>query len=898
MTHRQLPETLPVSCVTGNRFVASRALDLRPINIIGEGNHKYKLADGWRLYSDKDKSTVYNAVVPGTVLTSLVEAGVFPDPYFGLNNLEIPDTLCRTDWWYTLDFDAPQSLADGEAWLDFDGINYIAEIELNDVRLGEMKGAFVRGSFNVTEVLREKDNKLKVKIRPPYNPGIPHEQSPSARGGGNGGFLCLDGPTFISSEGWDWIPGIRDRNIGIWQDVTLKYTGGVKLMDPQIVTRLELPDTTRATVSVSAVLENLRPHDRKVSFNVKFDGREINQEVTLAPMQKLKVELSPEDHRALCVDNPRLWWPNGYGAQNLYNMELSITDGGKVVDVDSVRFGIREFSYDLTAGYPGDSLKRISYRPVAVRSKKPVFNTSDRQEVIWGMTVPRVAEDVDADVVQSVDDPEMEQYLVVNVNGKRIFCRGGNWGMDDGMKRVTRERLEPYFRLHKEANFNMVRNWTGESTEKLFYDLCDEYGMLVFNDFWISTQNYNHEPIDDDLFLRNAEDVVVRFRNHPSIVIWNPRNEGYAPEYIDKALAAMIAREDGTRHYTPNSTHCNLRPSGPWNYYKDKGWYYRERVFGFNTEQGTTSIPTRESILAMMAPVDAWPVSDVWYYHDFHDGQIDFVDDMTEKFGAPESLDDFCRKAQILCYDAHRVMLEAAASKMWNSASGLLLWMSHPAWPSMVWQAYSSDYETMGSFYGCRKACEPVHIQLSPADRTVTVVNTTIKPLENLTATYSRYSPDGKLVASRSVNTGVAENCAVTVFEQPLPSGEYEAGLERLRLTDRKGNELSVNDYLVPGSDGSMKAFNSLPAPRIKAKLSRKGNITTVTLRNAGTVPAISLKLNVRDEATGERVLPAYASEGYFNLLPGESRVVTIECDTEVPVYISAEGYNLESVRL
>ena len=122
-------------------------------------------------------------------------------------------------------------------------------------------------------------------------------------------------------------------------------------------------------------------------------------------------------------------------------------------------------------------------------------------------------------------------------------------------------------------------------------------------------------PINDDnLFLRNAEDVVVRFRNHPSIAVWNPRNEGFAPVYIEEHLAKMIAEKDGTRYYSPNSTHCNLRPSGPWNYHKNPVDYYRDRAHGFNTEQGSTSIPTEESILAMMDVKDAWPISDVWYY--------------------------------------------------------------------------------------------------------------------------------------------------------------------------------------------------------------------------------------------------------------------------------------------
>ena len=122
-------------------------------------------------------------------------------------------------------------------------------------KLGDIRGAFVEGLFDVTECFSD-HNVLAVKIYPPYNPGIPHEQSKAAGRGPNGGQLCLDGPTFISSEGWDWIPGIRDRNIGIWQDVTLAYTGDVTLAYPQVVTDLPLPDTSSADVTVRMEMTN------------------------------------------------------------------------------------------------------------------------------------------------------------------------------------------------------------------------------------------------------------------------------------------------------------------------------------------------------------------------------------------------------------------------------------------------------------------------------------------------------------------------------------------------------------------------------------------------------------------------------------------------------------------
>ena len=151
--------------------------------------------------------------------------------------------------------------------------------------------------------------------------------------------------------------------------------------------------------------------------------------------------------------------------------------------------------------------------------------------------------------------------LVILVNGRKIYCRGGDWGMDDAMKRCSRERLEPAMKLHKLAGFNMIRNWTGEQTEEVLFELCDEYGLLVWNDFWMSTGAYNLLPLDWDLFLSNATDVVRRFRNHPSIAIWCPRNEGYA-EGLEDDLQNIILTEDGTRHYHGNSRGRQLRSSG------------------------------------------------------------------------------------------------------------------------------------------------------------------------------------------------------------------------------------------------------------------------------------------------------------------------------------------------
>src|SRR5208282_5525706 len=239
--------------------------------------------------------------------------------------------------------------------------------------------------------------------------------------------------------------------------------------------------------------------------------------------------------------------------------------------------------------------------------------------------------------VRVLADTRASPYLAIKVNGVRIACRGGNWGMDDSRKRVSRERLEPYFRLHRDANLNIIRNWVGQDTEEVFYDLADEYGMLIWNDFWASTQNYNVEPEDPALFLANARDTILRFRNHPSIVMWCGRNEGVPQPVINEGLIDLINSLDGTRYYSPSSNQVNLQNSGPYKY-QDPVLYFTTLNHGFSVETGTASLSTLESFKAWIAPADRWPISDAWAYHDWHqsgNGDIEpFMAELEAEFGA------------------------------------------------------------------------------------------------------------------------------------------------------------------------------------------------------------------------------------------------------------------------
>ncbi len=846
----QDPATLPRSCAPYSKpevkpepAWADALVADASITAPGKGPAKWTLAHGWRLAAAPgvsaaaatlsragyDATSWYAATVPGTVLTTLVDRGVYPDPDYGLNNLAIPESLNKQQYWYRIEFPTP-ALTDGNhAQLTFNGINYAAEIWMNGERLGSIKGAFTRGIFDVTGRLKPGVvNALAVRIAPPPHSGIPHEQSIKGGAGENGGEMLLDGPTFVATEGWDWIPGIRDRNSGLWQDVTLSVTHDLDLGDAQVVTHLPLPDTSLAEITIEVPVRNLSMMPVEATIMASFEGAAVSKRLTLAPGENV-VTLAPEEFRQLHVDHPRLWWPNGYGRPELYHLHLAVSEADKVSDIKSVQFGIREVTYELSLYDAAGHLQRVEVSPTVARQMHErvvdVSHTGMRElPVGWAASLTAAAEHSPA-VRAVTNEPDMTD-LVLKVNGVRIAARGGNWGMDDSRKRVSRAHLEPYFRLDQLANVNMIRNWVGQNTEKSFYDLADEYGMMVWNDFWESTQNYNAEAEDPQLLLANAGDTVRRFRNHPSIVRWCGRNEGVPQPVVNEGLATLLSELDGTRYYSPSSNQLNLRNSGPYSY-KDPKLYYDTLNRGFSVELGIPSLSTLESLQHSIAPADQWPVSDAWAYHDWHqDGNgnvAPFVEQMDRQFGAATNLKDFERKAQMLNYTLHRAIFEGFNQHLWAPNSGRMLWMTQPAWPSNMWQILSSDYDTQASFYGVQKAAEPRHIQLDLSDGDVTVINTTLETLQGAKASAEVYSLGNTRLYDKSLPVSVDADQITTAFRLDLSRmlDEQRVILVRLRLLDAQGRQISTNLYwLSADGDGSRK-LNTLAPAKIATRIEK-----------------------------------------------------------------------------
>ncbi len=306
--------TAPLSPQSGSDLEARRlAHDSRRLSVSAGG------AGHCRDPRDSPTRSWYAARVPGTVLTTLIDRGVYPDPDYGLNNMAIPESLARQDYWYRAQFVAPEAMTGKRVTLVFDGINYAAEVWLNGARLGDIRGAFIRGVFDVTrQLLPGRANALAVRVSPPPHPGIPSEESIAYGPGENGGSMAIDGPTFIDTEGWDWIPGIRDRDTGIWQDVTLQASGPVRILDATVITQLPLPRIDEAALSILVPLDNQGSSTRTITIQAEFEGVSLRKRVTLPPGQS-EIRLDPAEFPQLNVSHPRLWWPNGYGEPALYH---------------------------------------------------------------------------------------------------------------------------------------------------------------------------------------------------------------------------------------------------------------------------------------------------------------------------------------------------------------------------------------------------------------------------------------------------------------------------------------------------------------------------------------------------------------------------------------------------
>ncbi|HWB26711.1 MAG TPA: glycoside hydrolase family 2 TIM barrel-domain containing protein [Chitinophagaceae bacterium] len=811
------------------------------------------------------------ATVPGTVLTTLLNNKLVPDPFYGMNNEKIPD-IYNTGreyytYWFVKDFKEHKPGGDGLVWLTFRGINYSCDFFLNGHKLNTQPciGMFLRQEFDITPYLaNDGNNRLAVIVYPPDPVG-----NPNGGQGGDGEIAHSITQQYVA--GWDWIQPVRDRNTGIWDKVIIKKTNSIIIKNPHIITLVagaRLPAESvqvPAVIKVTAEIKNALNKPVKGVLKYELAGTVIKQNVVLQPGDFTVVQM-PDD----TLKNPKLWWPNGYGPQNMYSIKLQFVSSTNVLcDELPVKFGVRQL------------------------------------QTKWN---------------------ERTGSMQLMVNGQKIFVKGGNWIISDEMLRFSNERYDAEVRFHRDMNLNMIRVWGGAITERPeFYDACDKYGILVFQDFWNSgdcngrwqdpmkKENQwvrRQYPDDHQLFLASAADQVKLIRNHPSLAFWCGGNEIPPTDDILFPLKdSIIATLDGTRYFFDYSNSDSMsfntlggNGDGPYGI-QDIKTFFAKRTFPFNSEVGSVGVGDYASLERFLPRQDleAFPSNDnpdsVWRYHKYI-GYRDFID----AYGKPSNTKDFANKAQLVNYDQYRGLVEGFTTNMWNWYTGFIIWKTQNPWTALRGQMYDYYLDPNACLYGLHEGSEPLHIMFNAADSMVMIANNTFTTQRNLMMRVKMYDMQGK---SRLI-TDVFNEIGPTTVKNYIPIANVLAKMGgndglflSLRLLNEKQEIISDNLYWLPDSTGVYSGLQHIAIARVSVKAVKTGPGKAAVTINApaGGPVAFFSRISVVDPDNHKRILPVFYSDNYISVLPGESKTITVDfsqAHSSAQPLISIEGWNVQ----
>jgi Exo-beta-D-glucosaminidase Ig-fold domain/Glycosyl hydrolases family 2/F5/8 type C domain/Glycosyl hydrolases family 2, sugar binding domain len=784
------------------------------------------------------------ATVPGTILASFLNDGAIANPDFGDYQYDVSDSYFCSDFWYRDQFVAPAAGAQRHIWLNFDGINWKAEVYLNGQPVGRIDGAFARGRFDVTELIKPgAQNALAVRIVANANPGGTKDKAGRTV---NGGALGRDNPTFHASAGWDWISTIRGRNDGIWNNVTLTTTGPVRVENPLVTTALPLPDTTQADVSVDVALHNQESKAVSGTLHVSFGDVNIDEPENLGPGVTSTVRLTPGTNPELHLDHPKLWWPVGYGEPNLYPVKIEFITGGRVSDSMSFHAGVRQFTYSEDGG-----------------------------------------------------------VLRMWINGRRFIARGGNWGFSESMLRYRAREYEAAMRYHRDLHFNMIRNWVGMTDDEAFYDAADRNGVVIWQDFWLANPWDGPNPDNNSLFLANAEDYLLRIRNHASLGLFCGRNEGYPPQEIDDGLRNLVTLLRPGSHYISSSADGPVSGHGPYRV-EPLRYYFEHAPTKFHSEMGSPNVPETDILASTMPESALWPQGYQWPLHDYFVRsmypQLHFPpNEVDSDFGGATNIADWDSLIQFVDYNSYRGMYEGSN----ENRLGLLIWMSHPAWPSLLWQTYDYFFDTDAGYFGAKHGAEPLHIQWNAATDAVEVTNNSSGAQTGLTAQAEVLNLDGSVKWEKTATLDSPEDSTTSPLTMQYPTGLSKTHFIRLTLS-KDGQVLSRNFYLRGLVENDYTGIRDLGSARVEMKSRVKRDDDswqlTANLHNVSKTPALMVRVKVVREKTGDPILPALFDDNYIALMPGESRTLNItvlNADTrgEKP-RLTVEGYNVNGAPL
>ncbi len=774
-----------------------------------------------------DPARYTDAQVPGEVHLEAMKQGWIADPYVEHNVLSAR-WVEEMIWSYRRHFHVPAEALKGQSWLVFEGLDLVATILLNGEKIGGHRNSFYPCRLDVTGKLREGENLLTVHL----DSGIFDVGDKPDAGYSHSMDSRLHKRHWLRKPqcefSWDWSP--RLINVGIAGSVRLEWTVDETARVDQLVPLVTLSeDLARGHVTARLFVEGLS--DKNIQGVLTGTIVETGQSVT-TPVE-IKTGLHAVE-AALEVENPRLWWPVGHGSPDRYTLKVSLSVGGKIVAERSARIGFRHVEVDQSA------------------------------------------------------HPVSGSYFIVRVNGRPIFCKGGNFVPADMIvSRTDRKRYERLIELALESNFNFLRVWGGGQYETDdFYELCDEKGLLVWQEFIYACGKY---PMIDHEFQEDAKREAVyqirRLASHPSLVIWCGNNEmelatwrwpGYQvgtmqPDYafFHLVLPRLLAQEDPTRYYQPSSPMspgCNdpdLDDRGdqhPWKVgFVDTDFRkYRRMISRFPNEGGLLGPTALPTMLACLGSGQQFVQSFDWQTHD----------NSVNSWSNPSSVDLMttqwvgknCREMTIEQYTYWQGLIQGEAlreyvdnfhRRMFDSGAAIF-WMYNDCWPAVrSWTTVDYYLRRTPAYHPVRRAMEMVAVVVAEeADEVIIFgINEKREPVTG----ELRYG-----VFELAGGMPIDEKATVTL---PPGASTAIARFPKARWSDPSKSMA----FALLSQDGRLIARNRLFLPLLKDLAWAKPDLNVRVENGQAIFTSSSFVWGVCLDLDGEAPLP----DNFFDVYPG-----------------------------
>ncbi len=803
------------------------------------------LHDGWT-FGQSRLPNRYPAVVPGVVHTDLMRQGLIDNPFIGLNERKV-QWVDKEDWIYETTFRVADSLKSCD-FIDlcFDGLDTYTDVYLNDVKILEADNMFRRWSVNVKSALKDGDNVLRVYFHSPIKVDMPKwEKHPHLYGASNdqsenGGLLDRKLSVYARKAGyhygWDWGP--RLVTSGIWRDVYLQGWSHVRITDTYF--RQEKVSQRQAIISDAVEIES----DTDIN-NAEITVTDVARNQIVGTKKCTLRKGKNTIPVSFIIKNPRLWWCNGLGKPERYTFATSVAINGETIGLQRKSIGIR-------------SVKLVT---------EPDAN---------GKT---------------------QFYFVLN--GVPVFAKGTNYiPQDNFLTNVTPERYRRTLHDAVKANMNMIRVWGGGIYENdLFYDLCDEMGLMVWQDFMFACSTYPVEGEWVESVRQESIDNIRRLRNHPSIVLWCGGNEcvdawynwGWKSrmekdnpegarlveqqqEYLYYDLLQQIVDEQIPGDIFVTGSPLADRGRGSDGINGDRHFYgvghrrmpvssYNQEKAHFFSEYGMQSFPEYASVLSFAPDTSTHSIgSELMMWHQRGGVEANKVIEwyVNNEYGQARDFRQFLYASQLLQGDAMRTAIEAHRRDM-PHCMGSLLWQHNDCWPVASWSTRDYYGRWKAAHYMVRHAFEPLICSGIIHDDTLLVYAVSdLLHQQKGTLTLTVYALSGETVGTQTQIVTIPANTSTLVFHQPvnplLKGWQREDVVVNLSLSTKTGVAYQSNCFFCLQKDLRLQPSK----PEIRVETAEGG--CHITLKADRFIRAIALSIGDTD---------SWFDNNYFDLLPG-----------------------------